>query len=85
MGKGENNGKQHFLLVLQCFFFFFLFPCHSSNLTLKAPFTKKVPFVTSVDQDHAAQNMQLDLKSTLSAMLEHYSIKIDRNLPLSLP
>ena len=37
---------------------------HSSRkrgLNLKAPFTKIVPLVASVDKDQAAQNMQPDL------------------------
>ena len=35
-------------------------------LILIAPFTTKVVFVASVDQDQAAQNVQPDLWSTLS-------------------
>ena len=34
------------------------------------PFTKIVVFVAGVDQDQAAQNMQFDLRSTLSAILK---------------
>ena len=49
-------------------------------LTLKAPFTKIVGFVASVDQDQAAQNMQPDLRSTLLALLGHYKQQMARNL-----
>ena len=41
-------------------------------LTLKASFTKIAVSAASVGQDQAAQNVQTDLRSTLSAMLEHY-------------
>ena len=51
---------------------------------VKAPFTEIFTFAASVDQDQAAQNLQTDLQSSLSAVLEHYKQKIARNLPLSL-
>ena len=44
---------------------------YGNGLTLKMPFTKIVAFAASVDQDQAAQDVQPDLRSTLSAMLEH--------------
>ena len=44
--------------------------------TLKAPSTKIIPFEDSVDQDQSAQNMQPDLGSALSAMLEDYMQEI---------
>ena len=37
-------------------------------LTLKVPITTIVAFAASVDQDQAAQNVQPDLESTLSAL-----------------
>ena len=37
------------------------------------PFTNYVVFATNVDQDLAEQKMQLDLRFTLSTILEHYS------------
>ena len=49
--------------------------------TFKAPFTKIVVIVADVDQDQAAQNVQPDLRLTLSVMLEHLRQKISRNLP----
>ena len=52
-------------------------------LTLKAPLTNIVGFAASVDQDQASQNVQPDLRSTLSAMLEHYKQKMCRNLIIS--
>ena len=54
-------------------------------LTFKAPFTEIMVFAASEDQDQAAQNMQPDLRSTLSNILELYRQKIARNLLLSLP
>ena len=39
-------------------------------LALRAPFTKIVAFVASVDQDQAAQNVLPDLRYIMSAMLE---------------
>ena len=53
-------------------------------LTLKAPFTKIAAFVDSVDQDQAAQNVQPNLRSTLTAILEHYRQKMARKLQSSL-
>ena len=47
--------------------------------------TKIVTFAASVDQDQAAQNVQPDLRSTLSAMLELEHKKRTQNLPLYLP
>ena len=41
-------------------------------LSFKVPFTEVVAFAGSVDQDQAAQNVQPDLRSTLSVLLEHY-------------
>ena len=35
------------------------------------PFTTRVAFGASVDQDQAAQNVKPDLWSTLSALLQH--------------
>ena len=84
VGKGENDGIQHFLL------FPAMFSTHSKKnfcfkstvilssknvfnleqsknllfgkeLNLKSPFTTTVVFAASTDQDHAAQNRQLDL------------------------
>ena len=52
---------------------------------LKRLSLKIVAFAAIVDQDQAAQNMQPDLRSTLSAMLELYLKKIASNLLLSLP
>ena len=37
-------------------------------LTLKRPFNEIVDFAASIDQDQTVQNMQPDLRSTLSAM-----------------
>ena len=45
-----------------------------STLMLEAPFTTILAFVASVDQDQAAQNVQPDLRSTLSTLGKH-SIK----------
>ena len=55
-----------------------------SSLTLIVPATIIIAFAASVDQDQAAQNVQPDLRSTLSAMLDHYMRKMSRNLPISL-
>ena len=41
---------------------------YEPSLTLKVPITTLVAFAASVDQDEAAQNMQPDLGSTLSAL-----------------
>ena len=38
---------------------------------LKVPFTTTVAFAASVDQDQTAQNVQPDLLSTLSTLLQH--------------
>ena len=46
--------------------------------------TSLTNIVACVDQDQAAQNVQPDLRSTLSAILEQYRQKLSRNLPLSL-
>ena len=46
------------------------------NPSVSAPHTKVVAYVVNVDQDEAAQNVQPDLRSTLSAMLEHYKQKV---------
>ena len=43
-----------------------------------------VVFAASVDHDQAAQNVQPDLISTLSAMLKHYRQTIASNLQSSL-
>ena len=40
-------------------------------IILKTPFTTTVGFAVSVDQDQAAQNVQPDLRSALSALLHH--------------
>ena len=40
-------------------------------LTLKVSFMTMVVFAASVDQDIAAQNMQPDLSSSLSTLLQH--------------
>ena len=44
----------------------------------------KIVFAASVDQDQAAQNMQPDLRSTMSAMLEYYRQQMAGNLLSSL-
>ena len=54
------------------------------QLTLQVPFTKMVALMASVDQDHAAQYVQPDLRSTLSVVLKHYRQKVARNLQLTL-
>ena len=51
-------------------------PC----LTHKWHSIKIVVSAASVDQDQAAQNVQPDIRSTLSAMLEHYKQRMARNL-----
>ena len=61
---------------------FFLFHCVLKSL--KAHLTKTIVIAASLDQDQAAQNVQPDLRFTLSAMLEYYRQKIARNLQLSL-
>ena len=53
-------------------------------LNLKPPFTEIVAFAANVDQDQAAQNVQPDLESTLSAVLDHNRQKIARYSPLSV-
>ena len=40
------------------------------------PLAKIVAFAAIIDQDQAAQNMQPDLWSVLSAMLKHYKQEI---------
>ena len=50
----------------------------------RAPYTKIIVFAESIEQDQAAQNVQPDLRSTPSAMLEQHGEMIASNLPLSL-
>ena len=49
--------------------------CCFIMFTLEVPFTKVVAFVASINQDQAAQNMQPDLRSTLSAICKDTSYK----------
>ena len=54
------------------------------SINPKVLFTKIVIFAVSVDQDQAAQNMQPDLRSTLSTMFKHYRQQMAGNLLSSL-
>ena len=42
------------------------------KLILNAPFMTIVGFAVMVDQDQAAQNVDPELQSTLSALVKHY-------------
>ena len=70
MGKGEICSLRAILLFPQCFQKT-RFPGASKGVIVwewvKVPFMTDVAFVASADQDQAAQNVQSDLKSTLSA------------------
>ena len=68
-----------------CYLFFSHSFYKEQDLSLKVSLTKIVTFAASVDQDQAAQTVQPDLRSTLSAMLELERKKRTQNLPLYLP